>query len=122
MKMLLLLVFLCTSCFPSFRKSPLRFDYRPSVTSPTVEDGGPVTFNKLKEKLLIPHCLNCHKNAGTEERLALWIQPGNFEESDLYLVIKDGSMPKNGAPLDSSYLELVIKYIESTRPKDVWSN
>ena len=70
------------------------------VEVPLVEDDEAVTFTVLKEKLLS------------------WVVPGNYENSIFYQVIKDGSKPKKASPLDSRYLDLVIRYMESIKEKN----
>ena len=48
-----------------------------------------------------------------------WVVPGSPEESILYEVIKDGSMPKKAQPLDSRYLDLVFRYIEAVKIPEI---
>lgn len=68
-------------------------------------------FAELQKHIIIPHCLKCHKKSGEEEGLSRWIIAGDPENSKLYQVIKDGSMPKSAAPLGSADVELVWQYI-----------
>jgi mono/diheme cytochrome c family protein len=118
MKMVILLTLLTSaSCLPSFDKTALNFDDGSITLTPLVADGEKVTFAILKEKLLQPHCMSCHSRIGDEARLLDWVVPGKVEESDLYQVVKDGRMPKNGDPLDSRYLDLIQRYISDLEPE-----
>jgi mono/diheme cytochrome c family protein len=109
----LAMLLLLSSCLPSLEKSSLVFDDGAISVEPLVTEGESVTFEVLKQKLLVPHCIACHKGAASEEKVLGWVTAGKPEESDLFRVIKDGSMPKKAAALDSRYLDLVSRYIES---------
>ena len=113
------MLFILSSCLPSLEKSSLVFDGGAISTESLVADGEPVTFEVLKQKLLTPHCIACHRGAASEENVLDWVTEGKPEESDLYRVIKDGSMPKRAAALDSRYLDLVVRYIESVKATEV---
>jgi len=70
-----------------------------------------LSFNDLKERIIVPHCLTCHKRSGTEEGIEKWIVPGDPENSKIYQVIKNGTMPKKAEPLSTADLEFVRQYI-----------
>ncbi|MFA5582574.1 MAG: hypothetical protein WDA09_00035 [Bacteriovoracaceae bacterium] len=70
-----------------------------------------LTFEDLKRRILAPHCMTCHKRSGTAEGIEKWIIAGDPENSKLFKVIKDGSMPKKADPLPIADLEFVRKYI-----------
>lgn len=70
-----------------------------------------ITFEDLKNRIITPHCINCHKRSGTEDGIKNWVIAGDPENSKLFKVIKDGRMPKNSDPLPSSELEFVRLYI-----------
>ncbi len=80
------------------------------------EDPDPVpskiSFETLKQKVLIPHCISCHRSMDTPDGIILDIEPGRPEQSLMYLSVKSGSMPKSKPPLTVSELEIVRKYIE----------
>ena len=113
------MLFFITSCLPSLGKTSLVFDDGAISTRPLVADGEAVTYEVLKEKLLVPHCIACHKGAALEEKVLGWVVEGKPDDSELYQVIKDGSMPKKAAALDSRYLDLVVRYIESVKSPEV---
>jgi mono/diheme cytochrome c family protein len=115
----LAMLFILTSCLPSLDKTTLVFDDGRISTKPLVADGEAVNFEVLKEKLLVPHCIACHKGAAQEEKILGWVVAGKPDDSELYQVIKDGSMPKKAAALDSRYLDLVVRYIESVKAPEV---
>ena len=115
----LAMLFFLTSCLPSLGKTSLVFDDGAISTRPLVADGEAVTYEVLKEKLLVPHCIACHKGAALEEKVLGWVVEGKPDDSELYQVIKDGSMPKKAAALDSRYLDLVVRYIESVKSPEV---
>jgi mono/diheme cytochrome c family protein len=71
-----------------------------------------VTFEMLKKKVLVPHCIQCHRTMDQPDGIALDIEPGKPEQSILYLSVKTGSMPKDKPPLTPDELETVRRYIE----------
>lgn len=115
----LMLLITLSSCMPSLEKTALVFDDGAISMKPLVADGEEVTFDVLKQKLLLPNCVVCHKGLVNEEKLLGWVVPGKPEESKLYQVIKEGSMPKKAAALDTRYLDLVSRYIDSVKAPEV---
>ncbi len=63
-------------------------------------------FQKLKNEVLVPKCLGCHKKMGDEENLKKW-------GSKLLLRTQDGTMPKNGTPLNAKEMKLIRDYLNS---------
>lgn len=102
----LLSLFLLVSCG---KKSPLIFSDR----GLTALKNKP--FEDMKNKVLIPHCISCHKKATTEEGIAHWVKAGKPESSALYMAVKEGRMPKKAAPLSTVELELIFDYITSSK-------
>jgi hypothetical protein len=110
-----LLMTTLASCLPLGSKSGLNFQENPL---PIEEEVVPdiVTFEYLKRKILAPQCISCHKEMGTEKGLKWWIVDGNFEESDLYVWMKDGEMPPRPEPPSTTReLEIVQRYIEQMK-------
>lgn len=70
-----------------------------------------VTFKKLKDEILAPKCLGCHKKMGEEENFVKWVNVDSPKDSKLLLRTQDGTMPKNGAPLSSAELEMIKSYL-----------
>ena len=71
-----------------------------------------VTFNDLKREIFEPSgCVNCHNYTKTEAGIRSHFTPGNPEGSEIYARIKNGSMPKGGAAVNTSRLEYLEQYI-----------
>src|SRR5690606_19874620 len=70
-----------------------------------------LTFQDLRNRILVPHCITCHKRSGTEEGIEKWVIAGDPENSKIFKVIRDGSMPKKADPLSTADLEFVRQYI-----------
>lgn len=68
-------------------------------------------FDELKEKILIPKCLSCHKKMGDEENIQRWVNVDAPLESKLYLRTLDRSMPKGGEPLSDEEMKLIKRYL-----------
>lgn len=70
-----------------------------------------ITFQDLQNRIIVPHCISCHKRSGTEEGIEKWIIAGDPENSKMFKVIRDGTMPKKADPLSTADLEFVRQYI-----------
>jgi hypothetical protein len=120
MKLLLLLVTtgLLSGCLPFEGKSELAFTAKPIklTEGEEVDPDAPVTFELLKEKILIPKCIVCHKGFADEKKVLKKVEPGNPEESELFQSVQDGSMPKDAPVLSSLELAMVRKYIADLKP------
>ncbi|HXH29849.1 MAG TPA: hypothetical protein VNJ01_03450 [Bacteriovoracaceae bacterium] len=114
MKYILLSSLFLSGCLGS--KSSLMFEERLSKTPPpqTLEVS---EFEALKTAVLVPHCIGCHAGMEEESKVKEFITAGSPDESVLFLMVKDGSMPKGKPPLNSEELEKVRLYIESLKVK-----
>lgn len=81
----------------------------PEIPTPLPETG----FAELREKILVPKCLGCHKRMGDEENLKRWVNTEAPLESKLYVRTFDRSMPKGGEPLSEEEMKLIKDYVES---------
>lgn len=89
--------------------SPLTFTDQTSQPQNSEQQVG---FSLIKSQILSPNCIKCHSDVSSENGLQKWITKGDPENSAFYLTIKDGSMPKNAAPLSTADLELIRNYIQ----------
>jgi hypothetical protein len=80
----------------------------------------PATFQAVYNQILAPKCLSCH-GSGTAPTLSSWaafaqdtryVLPGNPGQSDIYVQVSSGNMPKGGAALSQSDLTLLYNWIE----------
>lgn len=102
-------------------KGELSFEANPkptpvNETTPEEDDSidiiQKVSFDELKNKILKPkNCLNCHGGMKSEKGLSFFIEPGQPEDSSLYVAVKDGRMPIGGRVLTTAELEIVENYI-----------
>lgn len=70
-----------------------------------------VTYDELKEKILVPKCMSCHKKAGEESNIMRWINQDSPMESKLLKSTESGRMPKDNPPLSASELNLIKNYL-----------
>ena len=82
-----------------------------NTPKPRIQKEELITFEDLKREILVPHCIVCHKKSDTEEGIAKWVKAGDPENSKLFLVVKEGRMPKNSSPLSLSDVEFIRQYI-----------
>lgn len=115
--MLLIIFSLLAGCLPTDPKSSLAFKTNPIPTTEEVDPDEKITFETLKNKILTPYCIACHKGFAEEKKLLKKVEPGDPEESELFQVVKDGSMPKDVPPLTSQELDLVRRYIVGLKPQ-----
>ena len=72
-----------------------------------------IDFLTLKNEILIPHCLNCHKKMDNEEGLQRWINPNEPMKSRLLQAVVEGKMPKNSPALAIDDQRIIIKYLNN---------
>lgn len=73
-----------------------------------------VSFAELKEKILTPKCLSCHKKAGDEEVLITrWVDKKSPFASKLFKSTKNGSMPKKDVPLTKEEMKIIKGYLRT---------
>jgi hypothetical protein len=70
------------------------------------------SFAEFKAKVLEPNkCLKCHALMRNEDAVLKYVKKGDAENSKLFKVVLDGSMPKNSPALTTAEIELVRDYI-----------
>lgn len=74
-----------------------------------------VTYDELKEKILVPHCMGCHKKSGDEANIMRWIDQENPSESKLIKATESGRMPKDKPKLSAHELNLIRNYLNNFR-------
>lgn len=72
-----------------------------------------VTYDELKEKILAPKCMTCHKKAGEEANIMRWINQDSPMESKLLETTESGLMPEDNPPLSASELNLIRNYLSN---------
>lgn len=70
-------------------------------------------FESFRASILETKCIGCHADFANEDNLLPYIDTNNPDESLLFQVVKDGSMPMNAAPLTTLELEMVRSYIQN---------
>ncbi len=70
-----------------------------------------IDFETLKNEILVPHCLSCHKKMDNEESLQKWVNHQEPMKSRLLQSVIEGKMPKKGEKLVASEIELITKYL-----------
>lgn len=73
-----------------------------------------VSFAELKEKILEPKCLSCHKKAGDEQVIITkWVDKKNPFASKLFNSTKNGSMPKKDKALTKEEMKIIKGYLRT---------
>ena len=106
------LLFLLISCLPEFDRSKLQFEEEQIQESLKPLDSGN-RFQELKEKIIVPHCLRCHKEYSTEEGVLKKVKAKNPEGSKFFTMVEEGLMPEDGPALGTLELEIIRNYINS---------
>ena len=74
------------------------------------------SFKAVSAAVLIPQCVKCHSEFNSESGLAAVVIAGDPAHSPLYQMISSGEMPKGGAHLSASQVEMVRLYIQNLKP------
>lgn len=85
---------------------------------PLPDDGKPVSFETLNEKVFKISCLPCHGQRGLKDEASLtakWIDKTNPEKSKLLLSVTSGKMPKERNLLTPNQIELIRRYLRNFR-------
>jgi hypothetical protein len=99
----------------------------PSPEPPPVEESEEVSFAEDVFPILQSRCLTCHGGERIEGELVMLsyaeliiggesgavILPGDAENSLLYQLTSTGEMPKRGANLNPSQLEIILQWINA---------
>jgi hypothetical protein len=102
--------------FISCGKSPSTLTFSENNLGQQIDPNLEVSFSMIKNEILSKHCIGCHSDVSTASGLNKWIHIGDVEGSPFYLTVKEGSMPKNGAPLGIRELDLIRNYIQQLSP------
>lgn len=108
---LVLIIMFLISCVPN--KGKLTYSLDGKLTDAITPVSTPATFEQIRNEILVPKCLECHKWVRDEARVKRRIVPGNADESELFQVVESGEMPEDAPPLSSRELELLRSYINS---------
>ena len=90
----------------------------PVITPSPVPGNPPVSdasYATIRARLLVPRCLRCHADFGTEAGLANYITSGDPESSALVQSIVNGSMPPSGAAIGPEDLTLLKTYVSELK-------
>ncbi len=116
MKFFFLTFFFFISC-KEVRNSSSEFK-RPPIKAPSSNTTTPasptseiVTFEQLKNDLLLGKCLRCHAWVKSEDEVLKRVVPGEPNSSELFMQVDSGNMPIGGPVLSSDELDLVFNYI-----------
>jgi hypothetical protein len=91
----------------------------PSAAGTGGTGSGPATFQQVYSQILAPKCVACHSGS-TAPNLSSWasfaqdtryVIPGNPGQSDVYVQVSSGNMPKSGAALTQGELSLLSDWI-----------
>jgi hypothetical protein len=108
---ILVISLLLAACVP--KKGDLNYSLDGKVAEEVTPITVPVTFEQIKNEILVPKCLECHKWVRDEARVKRRIVPGIAEQSELFQSVESGEMPEDAAPLSTRELEMLRSYINS---------
>ena len=93
--------------------------YKRPVETPLPDDGQPVSFATVNEKVFQVSCLPCHATRALKDEAALtassWIDRTNPEQSKLLTSVVSGKMPKQRNLLTENQIELLRRYLRNFR-------
>lgn len=93
--------------------------YKRPVEEPLPDDGLPVSFDVVNEKVFKVSCLPCHARGSLKDAGALanskWIDKVNPDQSRLLLSVVSGKMPKERNYLTPNQIELIKRYLRNFR-------
>ncbi len=78
-----------------------------------------VSFDDLFSTVLGPKCIQCHSWAQSEQELLQYVKKGEPEQSKLYQVVENNSMPLGGPILSDIEKVVVYDYISNLSVSDV---
>lgn len=95
------------------------------------EEAYPATFTTIRDRILIPRCVNCHsgivshdflltdtQKEGPSETPERTVIPGDAEGSSLYKNIKNAKMPAYGQKLSEAEIKAIKKWIDNGAKND----
>lgn len=86
---------------------------------PLPDDGQPVSFETVNEKVFKISCLPCHQGRALKDEAALsaspWINRADLEQSKLLTSVVSGRMPKQRNLLTENQKELIRRYLRNFR-------
>jgi hypothetical protein len=118
-----LILILLSSCFHQPDGSSLKFEntglksIAPQVSDPIPEGPITISYETLKTTFLEAKCFQCHRSMRTEIGFNKFLVPGEPEQTDLFNIVVEGSMPPagKGDVLTTEELELLREYIISLK-------
>lgn len=94
--------------------------YTRPVETALPDDGNPVSFDVVNEKVFKVSCLPCHAGRSLKDAESLanskWIDRTNLENSKLLTSVVSGKMPKQRNLLTDNQIELIRRYLRNFRP------
>jgi hypothetical protein len=89
------------------------------IEAPLPDDGLPVSFETVNEKVFKISCLPCHSKRSLKDEASLsqssWINRQNLEQSKLLTSVVSGHMPKERNLLTDNQTELIRRYLRNFR-------
>jgi mono/diheme cytochrome c family protein len=75
------------------------------------------TYTKVRADILTPHCFICHGGGNhdfsTYNGLKTVVVAGKPENSQLYLEVNSGAMPRGGQKLSTDEIKLIYDWIKA---------
>ena len=67
----------------------------------------PATFSEIRDRILIPHCANCHESVISHSLLVKqFVKVSDATDSELYEVVESGEMPISYDLLDEEIVAI----------------
>ena len=81
------------------------------IEIPTPIPNPEISFDHLKTRIIIPHCLSCHRKWESFEAIDKYIENKDPEASAFYKLVENGKMPKGRPKLSIEDQEFIRDYI-----------
>jgi mono/diheme cytochrome c family protein len=84
-----------------------------ATPTPTPTPSSLPTFMRVNSEIIQPKCAICHSAFVTFSGVKSYTQPGNPENSPIYIKVNSGEMPKNGSKLSAAEIKLIYDWIKA---------
>lgn len=75
-----------------------------------------VTYEDVKQEILVPHCIRCHSDMDTEAGLDRYIDHQDLQNSIVLTMVESGRMPARAPKLPEAQIQLLRDYLDSLSP------
>lgn len=75
-----------------------------------------ITYEDVRQEMLIPHCIRCHGDMDTESGFEKYIDFQDPSQSIALLMVESGRMPARAPKLPEAQIQILRDYLDSLSP------